>query len=55
MSTAGMLGVRLTGEAWWCMFSTLWAEDSTNRMNVFKTTDKSSMIQSEIISQGPRK
>lgn len=22
MSTAGMLGVRLTGEAWWCRFST---------------------------------
>lgn len=26
MSTAGMLGVRLTGEAWWCRFNTLKAD-----------------------------
>lgn len=32
MSMAGMLGVRLTGEAWWCRFNTLQADMQTHRV-----------------------
>lgn len=53
MSTAGMLGVRLTGEAWWCMFNTLWAEtppeDSTKCMIVFEASQITVQIYSENI------
>lgn len=56
MSTAGMLGVRLTGEAWWCMFNTLWAEtppeDSTKCVIVFEASQITVQICSEIIYMG---